>query len=57
MVWLKRLENANDVEAVPAMIASNLIRLELAEPGASGRIVITRKGANHLFHYRDKIPR
>lgn len=57
MVWLKRLENANDVEAVPAMIASNLIRLELAEPGASGRIVITRKGANHLFHHRDRTPR
>lgn len=57
MVWLKRLENANDIEAVPAMIASNLIRLELAEPGASGRIVLTRKGANHLFHYRDRTPR
>ena len=57
MVWLKRLENANDVEAVPAMIASNLIRLELAEPGASGRMVLTRKGANHLFHHRDTTPR
>lgn len=55
--WLKRLENATGVEDVPAMIASNLIRLGLAEPSASGGIVITGKGANHLFHYRDKNPR
>lgn len=55
--WLKRLENATSVEDVPAMIASNLIRLGLAEPSASGGIVVTGKGANHLFHYRDKNPR